>query len=129
MASTPASRSVALDEGITKEELPSQLCALTSSMIHSISKFPSDYYDVIHSHYSISGQLGLDGLRANRYSTRPYNAYDGKGKNLALAEGEKPEPHTREIGESQVVAASTALIANTDAEAACTGIALRCLPR
>jgi D-inositol-3-phosphate glycosyltransferase len=39
-------------------------------------------------------------------------------KNLALAEGETPEPMIRVQGESQVVAAADALIANTDAEAA-----------
>jgi D-inositol-3-phosphate glycosyltransferase len=39
-------------------------------------------------------------------------------KNLALAEGEVPEPMIRVQGESQVVAAADALIANTDAEAA-----------
>jgi D-inositol-3-phosphate glycosyltransferase len=41
-----------------------------------------------------------------------------KVKNLNLAVGEKPEPHTRAIGEEQVVQAATGLIANTDAEAA-----------
>jgi D-inositol-3-phosphate glycosyltransferase len=41
-----------------------------------------------------------------------------KVKNLNLAVGEKPEPHTRAIGEEQVVKAATGLIANTDAEAA-----------
>jgi D-inositol-3-phosphate glycosyltransferase len=41
-----------------------------------------------------------------------------KVKNLNLAAGEKPEPHTRAIGEEQVVQAATGLIANTDAEAA-----------
>ena len=41
-----------------------------------------------------------------------------KVKNLALAEGEAPEPTTRAIGEEQVVKAASALIANTDAEAA-----------
>jgi D-inositol-3-phosphate glycosyltransferase len=35
-----------------------------------------------------------------------------------LADGEKPEPHVRAIGEEQVVKVATALIANTDAEAA-----------
>jgi D-inositol-3-phosphate glycosyltransferase len=39
-------------------------------------------------------------------------------KNLNLATGEKPEPQIRAIGEEQVVAAATGLIANTDAEAA-----------
>ena len=41
-----------------------------------------------------------------------------KVKNLNLAKGEKPEPQIRAIGEEQVVAAATGLIANTDAEAA-----------
>jgi D-inositol-3-phosphate glycosyltransferase len=39
-------------------------------------------------------------------------------KNLNLAEGEVPEPMIRVQGETQVVAAATGLIANTDAEAA-----------
>jgi D-inositol-3-phosphate glycosyltransferase len=39
-------------------------------------------------------------------------------KNLNLAEGEVPEPMIRVQGETQVVAAADALIANTDAEAA-----------
>ena len=41
-----------------------------------------------------------------------------KVKNLNLAQSEQPEPHTRAIGEEQVVKAATGLIANTDAEAA-----------
>ena len=45
-------------EGISKDELPSQLCALTSSFMHVEARFPRGYYDVIHSHYWISGQLG-----------------------------------------------------------------------
>jgi D-inositol-3-phosphate glycosyltransferase len=39
-------------------------------------------------------------------------------KNLNLAEGETPEPMIRVQGETQVVAAAQALVANTDAEAA-----------
>lgn len=105
-------------EGISKEELPSQLCALTSSMLHTVSQFPSDYYDVLHSHYWISGQLGW--MIAERTGIPLIHTMHtlAKVKNLALADGEKPEPNTRVIGETQVVAASTALIANTDAEAA-----------
>jgi D-inositol-3-phosphate glycosyltransferase len=41
-----------------------------------------------------------------------------KVKNLNLAQGEKPEPQIRAIGEEQVVKVATGLIANTDAEAA-----------
>jgi D-inositol-3-phosphate glycosyltransferase len=39
-------------------------------------------------------------------------------KNVNLAEGESPEPMIRVQGETQVVAAADALVANTDAEAA-----------
>jgi D-inositol-3-phosphate glycosyltransferase len=40
-----------------------------------------------------------------------------KVKNLALAEGESPEPAARELGEEQVVESASALVANTEAEA------------
>jgi D-inositol-3-phosphate glycosyltransferase len=87
-------------------------------MMHSISKFPADHYDVLHSHYWISGQLGW--MISERTGIPLVHTMHtmAKVKNLALAEGEKPEPNTRIIGETQVVAASTALVANTDAEAA-----------
>lgn len=105
-------------EEISKEELPSQICALTSSMMHMLAKFPANYYDVIHSHYWISGQLGW--LVAEQTGIPLIHTMHtmAKVKNLNLADGERPEPNTRAIGEAQVVQASTALIANTDAEAA-----------
>ena len=105
-------------EGISKEELPSQLCALTSSFMHLQSRFPADYYDVIHSHYWLSGQLGW--MVSERTGIPLVHTMHtmAKVKNQALAEGEAPEPTTRAIGEEQVVKAASALIANTDAEAA-----------
>ena len=45
-------------EGLSKEELPSQISALTSSFMHETAEFGPQYYDIIHSHYWISGQLG-----------------------------------------------------------------------
>jgi len=105
-------------EGISKEELPSQLCALTSSFMHLQSKFPADYYDVIHSHYWLSGQLGW--MVSERTGIPLVHTMHtmAKVKNQALAEGEAPEPNTRAVGEEQVVRAASALIANTDSEAA-----------
>ena len=105
-------------EGISKEELPSQLCALTSSFMHLQSKFPADYYDVIHSHYWLSGQLGW--MVSERTGIPLVHTMQtmAKVKNQALAEGEAPEPNTRAVGEEQVVRAASALIANTDSEAA-----------
>ena len=45
-------------DGISKDELPSQICALMSSFMHAEARLPVGYYDLLHSHYWISGQLG-----------------------------------------------------------------------
>ena len=104
--------------GITKDELPSQVCALMSSFMHQEARLASNYYELVHSHYWISGQLGW--LISERLSIPLVNNMHtmAKVKNLALAEGEKAEPEIRAIGEEQVVKASSALIANTASEAA-----------
>jgi len=104
--------------GISKEELPSQLGALTSAFMNYQKQLPKNYYSLLHSHYWISGQLGWvlsEAIGTPLIHTMHTTA---KVKNLNLADGEKPEPRVRAIGEEQVVKAATALIANTDAEAA-----------
>ena len=105
-------------DGISKDELPSQICALMSSFMHQEARLPMGHYDVLHSHYWISGQLGW--LISERLGIPLVHTMHtmAKVKNLSLAEGEKPEPQVRAIGEEQVVGASAALIANTAAEAA-----------
>ena len=103
---------------LSKEELPSQISALTSSFMHFAESKPTDYYNILHSHYWISGQLGwMISERTGLPLVHTMHTM-AKVKNLALADGDKPEPLTRAIGEEQVVAAASALIANTDAEAA-----------
>ena len=104
--------------GLSKEELPSQLGALTSSFMSYQKKLPNDYYSLLHSHYWISGQLGWMVSERTGIPLIHTMHTTAKVKNLNLADGETPEPQTRAIGEEQVVAASTGLIANTDAEAA-----------
>lgn len=105
-------------DGISKDELPSQICALMSSFMHVEARLPMGYYDILHSHYWISGQLGW--LISERHNLPLVHTMHtmAKVKNLSLAQGEKPEPQTRAIGEEQVVSASAALVANTAAEAA-----------
>jgi D-inositol-3-phosphate glycosyltransferase len=105
-------------EGLSKEELPSQLGALTSAFMNYQKQLPKDYYSLLHSHYWISGQLGWVVSEATGIPLIHTMHTTAKVKNLNLAQGEQPEPHTRAIGEEQVVKASTGLIANTDAEAA-----------
>jgi D-inositol-3-phosphate glycosyltransferase len=105
-------------EGLCKEDLPSQLGALTSAFMQHHKNLPNDYYSLIHSHYWISGQLGW--MISERTNTPLIHTMHttAKVKNLNLAKGEKPEPQIRAVGEEQVVAVATGLIANTDAEAA-----------
>ena len=105
-------------EGLSKEELPSQLGALTSAFMNHQKQLPSNYYSLLHSHYWISGQLGWMVSEATSIPLIHTMHTTAKVKNLNLAAGEKPEPQTRAIGEEQVVKAATGLIANTDAEAA-----------
>jgi D-inositol-3-phosphate glycosyltransferase len=104
--------------GLSKEELPSQLGALTSAFMNYQKQIPNDYYSLLHSHYWISGQLGWMVSERTGIPLIHTMHTTAKVKNLNLADNEKPEPQTRAIGEEQVVKASTGLIANTDAEAA-----------
>jgi D-inositol-3-phosphate glycosyltransferase len=105
-------------DGLSKEELPSQLGALTSAFMNYQKQLPSDYYSLLHSHYWISGQVGWMVSERTGIPLIHTMHTTAKVKNLNLADDEKPEPQTRAIGEEQVVKASTGLIANTDAEAA-----------
>jgi D-inositol-3-phosphate glycosyltransferase len=103
---------------LTKEELPSQIGALTHAFMEHQSAKPNDYYDIIHSHYWISGQLGW--MISERTGVPLVHTMHtmAKVKNQALAEGDNPEPLIRALGEEQIVQNAKALIANTDAEAA-----------
>jgi D-inositol-3-phosphate glycosyltransferase len=104
-------------EGLTKEELPAQLCAFTNGVLRAEAAGPAGYYDVIHSHYSLSGQVGW--LAKDRWGVPlVHTAHTlAKVKNSMLAEGDRPEPRARILGEEQVVAESDRLVANTPAEA------------
>ena len=105
-------------EGLSKEELPSQIGALTHGVMEIFNSLPKNYYKILHSHYWISGQLGW--MLSERTAIPLVHTMHtmARVKNLNMAEGESPEPATRAIGEEQIVKNAAALIANTDAEAA-----------
>lgn len=105
-------------EGLAKNDLPAQLCAFTAGVLRAEARREPGYYDVVHSHYWLSGQVGW--LARDRWGVPlVHTAHTlAKVKNAALADGDAPEPHTRVIGEEQVVAESDRLVANTPAEAA-----------
>ena len=104
-------------EGLSKEDLPAQLCALTSGVLRAEAAHDAGWYDVVHSHYWLSGQVGW--LATERWGTPlVHTAHTlAKVKNLALADGDTPEPLRRVVGEQQVVEASDRLVANTADEA------------
>ena len=45
-------------EGLSKEDLPAQLCALTSGVLRAEARHEPGWYDAVHSHYWLSGQVG-----------------------------------------------------------------------
>ncbi len=104
-------------EGLGKNDLPSQLCAFTAGVLRAEARHEPGYYDVVHSHYWLSGQVGW--LAHDRWGVPlVHSAHTlARVKNAALAEGDEPEPMVRVIGEDQVVAEADRLIGNTDEEA------------
>ncbi|QFU94223.1 D-inositol-3-phosphate glycosyltransferase [Amycolatopsis sp. YIM 10] len=104
-------------EPLGRDELPAQLCAFTSGVLRTEAFHEPGHYDVIHSHYWLSGQVGW--LARDRWGVPlVHTAHTlAKVKNAALADGDTPEPRTRVIGEEQIVAEADRLVANTAVEA------------
>lgn len=104
-------------EGLAKEELPAQLCAFTHGVMRAEATRPPGFYDVIHSHYWLSGQVGW--LAKQRWGVPlVHTAHTlAKVKNAMLAAGDRPEPRARVIGEEQVIEEADRLVANTPSEA------------
>lgn len=104
-------------EGLAKEDLPAQLCAFTHGVMQAWAYHRPGYYDLVHSHYWLSGHVGW--LAAQRWGVPLVHAMHtmAKVKNANLADGDTPEPAARVIGETQIVTAADRLIANTAEEA------------
>jgi D-inositol-3-phosphate glycosyltransferase len=104
-------------EGLSKEDLPSQLCAFTNGVLRTEAAYPPGYYDLVHSHYWMSGQVGW--LARERWGVPlVHTAHTlAKVKNRLIAAGDRPEPKARVIGEEQVIAEADRLVANTRFEA------------
>ena len=102
---------------LDKSELPGEVCALAAGVLRAEAAREPGWYDLVHSHYWLSGQVGL--LTAQRWDVPLVHSMHtlAKVKNLALAAGDDPEPPIRVAGEEQVVAAADRLVANTHDEA------------
>ena len=100
-----------------KEDLPGLLCSFSTGLLRVEAQHEPGYFDLVHSHYWLSGQVGT--LAQDRWRVPLVHSMHtmAKVKNQLLADGDTPEPSTRAVGESQVVAAADRLVANTSAEA------------
>ncbi len=105
-------------EGLPKEDLPGQLCAVTAGVLRKEASRREGWYDLIHSHYWLSGQVGW--LAKERWGVPLVHTMHtmGRVKNLSLAPDDRAEPELRIIGEQQVVDAADRLVANTESERA-----------
>jgi D-inositol-3-phosphate glycosyltransferase len=104
-------------ENLAKEDLPGLLCSFTSGLLRVEAQHPPGYFDLVHSHYWLSGMPGH--LAQERWGVPLVHSMHtmAKVKNSLLADGDTPEPSARVVGETQVVQTADRLVANTDAEA------------
>ncbi|MFY9913633.1 MAG: D-inositol-3-phosphate glycosyltransferase [Nocardioidaceae bacterium] len=103
-------------EGLSKGELPGQLCTFARDVLRTEASYAPGYYDMIHSHYWLSGQVGA--LARDRWGIPLVHSMHtmAKVKNDLLAIGDTPEPVARVIGEEQVIDAADMVVANTTEE-------------
>ncbi|MCV7198349.1 D-inositol-3-phosphate glycosyltransferase [Mycobacterium angelicum] len=104
-------------EGLDKNDLPTQLCAFAAGVLRAEASHEPGYYDIVHSHYWLSGQIGW--LARDRWAVPLVHTAHTLAavKNAALAAGDTPEPPLRTVGEQQVVDEADRLIVNTEDEA------------
>ncbi len=102
-------------EGLTKEDLPTQMVAFTGSILAWVKEH-SATYDVVHSHYWLSGQVAwlLSDLWQIPWVHTAHTL--AHAKNNALAHGDRREPESRRICEQQIVDNADLLMVNTPAE-------------
>ncbi|MCW2900360.1 MAG: UDP-N-acetylglucosamine [Streptosporangiaceae bacterium] len=104
-------------EELDKPELPARLCEFTAGVLGTEAAHEPGHYDLVHSHYWLSGQPAWVAQR--RWGVPMVHTMHtlAKVKNAALAAGDAPEPMARVLGEEQVVESADRLVANTPEEA------------
>lgn len=102
---------------IDKADLPAHLCAFTTALLRAEAEHRGRYFDLVHSHYWLSGQVGT--VASDRWNVPLIHSMHTMAlvKNEQLAAGDTPEPQLRIVGEEQVVNSADRLIANTRDEA------------
>ncbi|MFH7599062.1 D-inositol-3-phosphate glycosyltransferase [Streptomyces racemochromogenes] len=97
---------------LPKEDMPALVVPFSLALLKEERR-----YDLVHSHYWLSGQAGRIAAAGWRIPFVHTAHTLARVKNAALAEGDLPEPELRVRGEHQVVGSADRLIANTADEA------------
>ena len=103
---------------LPKSQIPLHLGTFSEELLRREAARPAPGFDIIHSHYWLSGLAGWDAARAWGVPLVHSMHTIARVKNQSLALGDQPEPADRLLGEARVAADSDALIANTSVEAA-----------
>lgn len=102
-------------EGLAKEELPTQLAAFAGGILDFV-RCRGMSYDVIHSHYWLSGQVGWL-LRDLWSAPLVHTAHTlAAVKNSYRSDSDTPESEARRICEQQLADNADLLVVNTDEE-------------
>lgn len=102
---------------VPKAELPGFLRAFLSGVL-TRERHEGIGYDVVHSHYWLSGWVGQNAKEILGVPLVVSFHTLAKVKNSSLALGEGPEPGERIAGEEEVIAGADRILAPTPAEAA-----------
>lgn len=102
---------------IPKETLPGLRDALSQAITETTGHFGRGYFDALHSHYWVSGLVGLTlGHEMNLPLVHSMHTM-ARVKNLRMKALGAPEPQERVAGEQEVVTGTERFIANTSTEA------------
>ena len=77
-------------EGLAKEDLPAQLCAFTHGVMQAWAGHRPGYYDLVHSHYWLSGHVGWLAAAALGRPPRARHAHHGQGQERRARRGRHP---------------------------------------
>ena len=103
---------------LDKTALINYLCPFVHGMLRAEAEHLGGSYDLVHTHYWLSGQAGWPVAREWGVPLVHSMHTMARVKNMSLAEGDTPELEERVRGEDALVALADRLIANTDDEAA-----------
>lgn len=101
---------------LNKYDLWAELCSFTQGVMRVVAQHPEGYYDLIHSHYWISGQVGMNVAQQCGLPLVHTFHTVAAVKNATLAQGDSPEPDDRLRAENAIARAATRLTANTRQE-------------